>query len=164
MTTTRKTYDTSPSSLTVTNLHSLGNDSWWQSAGLSNVGTTGDNTDGAGIVRIHLRIITTTTAASAVGKVTIYVAESLDGGTIYAGGASGSEGSYTITGNSNEQLRYVDSVAIDATETTARTYDFATRLVDVPKDYSFVVHQETGQALASSGNFFKILAQHVQTT
>jgi len=101
--------------LTVTNLHSLGNGSWWQSASIDNTSTK------ALWMEVFVTILTTTTAGSNA-NVDVYLAGSNDGGTDYAGGASGSEGSYTVTANSSDQLRFIGSMPVDASETTARTF------------------------------------------
>jgi len=131
--------------LTVTNLHSLGSDSWWQSAAIDN-GTI------KGLwVEIFVTILTTTTVGSD-GTVDLYYAGSTDGGTDFAGGASGSEGAYTITGNMNEQLKLIDSIRIDASEASARTYKFRTEFHNIGEDFAFVIHNQTGAGLGASTN------------
>ena len=153
MTDTTPSYGASPTALTVTNLQSLADGAFWQSAAQDN------DTAGAMLVRIFLTIVTTTTAAAAVGDIRLLVAGSVDGGTDFAGGASGTEGAYTVVGNSDDHLTLLDFITIDATETTARTYEIEVVLENVPKDYSLIIEQNTGAALASSGNSVEILIE-----
>jgi hypothetical protein len=131
--------------LTVTNLHSLGDGSWWQSASIDNSSSLAEE------AHLFITILTTTTAGSD-GFVDVYLAASQDGGTDFAGGASGSEGSYTVTGNSDEQLRFVASIPVDASETTARTYEFHTVVHDLPERFSILMENNTGAAIGSSTN------------
>ena len=132
-------------SLTVTNLQSLGDNSFWQSAKI-------DNTDGLW-AEVFLTIVTTTTAGDAIGRVDIYIAGSNDGGTDFAGGATGTEGTYTDSANTRvAQLRQVGSMTIDASETTARTLKFQVAVQDLPEDFAIVLGNQTGTAIASSGN------------
>lgn len=131
--------------LTVTNLHSLGDGAWWQSAAIDN-GTI------KGLwMELFVTILTTTTAGSDA-TVDIYIAGSTDGGTDFAGGASGSEGSYTVTGNSDEQLRLIAAIPIDASETSARTYEWHGVVHDIPEDFSLLIQNNTGTALGASTN------------
>ena len=104
MTTTTQNFGTN-TALTVTNLHSLGDGAWWQSAVIDN-GTV------KGLwMELFITILTTTTAGSD-DFVDVYLAGSTDGGTDFAGGASGSEGSYTVVGNSDEQLEPIASILL----------------------------------------------------
>jgi len=131
--------------LTVTNLHSLGNAAYWQSAAIDN-GTV------LGLwAELFVTIVTTTTAGSD-GSVKVYLAGSTDGGTDYAGGASGTEGSYTVIGNSDEQLQYITSIPIDASEIIARTYKKRIVIHDLPEDFAILIKNDTGTGLAASGN------------
>lgn len=131
--------------LTVTNLHSLGSNSWWQSAAIDNGTVKGF------WVELFITILTTTTAGTD-GYVHVYYAGSTDGGTDFAGGASGTEGSYTITGNSNEQLTLIESIPIDASETTARTYKARLEFHNIGEDFAILIHNESGTALGASTN------------
>ena len=142
MTTTTKNPGTL-TALTVTNLQSLTNGAYWQSAVIDN------STIKALWAEIFLTIVTTTTAASAIGAVQAYIAAYNSVDTAYVGGASGSEGTYTIVGDSNDQLQSVGRVRIDATETTARTY--RTRLIthDLPDKFAVILLNNTGQALGT---------------
>jgi hypothetical protein len=131
--------------LTVTNLHSLGNGSWWQSAAIDNGTVKGF------WLELFVTILTTTTAGSD-GTVDVYYAGSTDGGTDFAGGASGSEGSYTVTGNSDEQLQLIASIPIDASETTARTYKWRGVVDNIGEDFAILIENNTGTALGVSTN------------
>lgn len=134
-------------SLTVTNLHNLADGSFWQSAVIDNGTIKGF------ILELFITIATTTTAASAVGYVDVYYSGSTDGGTDFSGGASGSEGSYTNSGDNNvRHMELIASLYCDATETTARTFKYRRNFRDIGEDFSIVIGNQSGAALASSGN------------
>ncbi|MGB8274056.1 MAG: hypothetical protein WCF16_02170 [Alphaproteobacteria bacterium] len=153
----------SASALTVTNLQSLANNSFWQSAGQDN------DTDLAKTVDVFVTLGTTTTVGSATGYANVYVAPSADGGSTFAGAASGSEGSYAPSPSAAEQsknLVFLGRIAMKADETTARTYSAQFTIgpdFDVPKNYSLVIENQTGAALASSGNAVGLLKNQAQS-
>jgi len=131
--------------LTVTNLQSVADGAGWQSANI-------DNTDGLW-AELFLTIATTTTAGDASGTVDVYLAASTDGGTDHAGGATGSEGGYTDSADVDpDNLRFIGSVPVDASETTARTYRHHIVVHDLPEDFAIVCINNSGAALAASGN------------
>lgn len=132
--------------LTVTNLHSLGDGSYWQSASINNSTIKGL------WVEVFITILTTTTAGTN-GTVELYIANSTDGGTDFAGGASGSEGTYTDTANVDpDDLEYIGTMQVDATETTARTYKWRGSHHNVGEHFSFVIRNNCGAALGASTN------------
>ena len=128
-------------------LNSLADGAYWQSASINNSVILGL------WLEIFLTIVTTTTAGND-GSVDVYIAPSIDGGTDFAGGASGSQGSYSDSGNVDpDLLTFIGSVPIDASETTARTYEGYLQLpANVPEYFSIVLQNNTGAALASSGH------------
>lgn len=145
--------------LTTTNLQSLANDAFWQSAFIDNA------TDEYEDAQCAISIATTTTAGSATGFVLVAGYGSVDGGTIYSASASGSEGTYTNTAQRFDVLP-ARSFAIKADETTARTFNcppfslaqfFGGRL---PERYGIIIKNSTGAALASSGNIVKVQKMH----
>jgi len=149
--------------LTVTNLHSLADASFWQSASVDN------NVDKAVWIEVFVTLQTTTTAGSATGYANIYLAESPDGGTDFSGNASGTEGSYApapSAGENSKNLRPLGQIAMKADETTARTYrkNFVLAPFTVPKSYSIVIENRTGAALNSAGNAVEILKNKVTST
>lgn len=152
-------YGSSPTSLTVTNLHSLANNSFWQSDEI--------DVDAQNAEDIHLLIAlsTNTSVGSATGYCNVYAAPSLDN-TTFAADASGAEGSYApTTPSAAEQVKnavLVTSVAMKADETTARVYERIVGLAAafggrVPKYVSFIIENKTGAALNSSGNLVSYL-------
>ena len=144
MATTTTNFGTN-TALTVTNLHSLGDGAWWQSAKIDN-GTI------KGIwIELFVTILTTTTAGTNT-TVDIYYAGSTDGGTDFAGGASGSEGSYTVTANSSDQLTKIAAMPVDASETTARTLKFRTAFYNIGEDFSILIENNSGTALGATVN------------
>ncbi len=152
MATITPTYDSAPSALTVTNLHSLSDAAAWQSDDMDN-----EATEDAVWADIMVRIGTTTTAGDATGYCDVYVAKSIEATPDYAGGASGSEGSYSPSPSLAEQLKnlkFIGRVACQADETTARTYEavFSLPPFSLPQNWSIVIVNETGTGLAASGN------------
>lgn len=139
----------SEDTFTVTNLHSLGDGSFWQSAGLNN------ETEGAIGADVHVKLGTTTTAGDANGYANVHIARSAEEAADYAGEASGSEGSYAPNPSAREQsknLRFIGRLAMKADETTARTYHAVIEVADLPPDFALIIENQSGAALASSGN------------
>lgn len=144
MATTTQNFGTN-TALTVTNLHSLGNGAWWQSAVIDN-GTV------KGLwMELFITILTTTTAGSN-GTVDVYYAGSTDGGTDFAGGASGTESAYTVVANSSDQLDLIDSMPIDASETTARTFKKRMVVHDIGEDFAILIENNSGTAIGATVN------------
>ena len=144
MATTTQNFGTN-TALTVTNLHSLGNGSWWQSAVIDN-GTI------KGIwMEIFVTILTTTTAGSNA-SCDVYMAASVDGGTDFEGSASGTEGSYTVTANSEDQLTVIGYMSVDASETTARTFKKRFVVHDIGEDFSILIENNSGTAIGATTN------------
>ena len=144
MATTTTNFGTN-TALTVTNLHSLGNGAWWQSAVIDN-GTI------KGIwMEVFVTILTTTTAGNNA-TCDIYMAGSVDGGTDFEGGASGTEGSYTVTANSEDQLTLIGGMPVDASETTARTLKKRFVVHDIGEDFSILIENNTGTAIGATVN------------
>ena len=146
MTTTTTGYQ-ALQALTVTNLQSLANGSYWQSAKI-------DNTPLGMWIEIFLTIVTTTTvAADALGTIDLYFAGSVDGGVDFQGQASGTEGAYAITGNNDQKhLDLIRSLSCDAIEATARTYKYRALKHDLPEDFAIIIANQSGAALGAAGN------------
>ncbi len=133
--------------LTVTNLHSLGDDAWWQSASISNTSVLGFWAE------IYITIVTTTTAAGdANGTINLRMGASEDN-TLFAGQLTGSEGSYSDTLNLDfRHTTAIQSFSCDAIETTARTYRYRAVINDLPEYLALLIQNASGTAIASSGN------------
>ena len=144
MTTTTQNFGAN-APLTVTNLHSLGNGAWWQSVKIDN-----------GIIKglwmeLFVTILTTTTAGNNA-TCDVYMAGSVDGGTDFEGGASGTEGSYTVVANSEDQLTLIGAMPVDASETTARTFKKRFVVHDIGEDFSVLIENNTGTAIGATVN------------
>ncbi len=134
-------------SMTVTNLQSLADNAFWESAALEN------DTTKAQVKELFITIATTTTAGDAGGFAAVYIAGSVDGGTDYEGTApDGTESTETFDASMERNMDLVATIPIDASETTARTFRQRVRIGLPPKDYVVVLENQTGAALASSGN------------
>lgn len=143
--------------LTVTNLHSLADGSYWQSAAFTLSALPFD-------ISILTALSTNTSAGSATGYARCWLAPSLDG-TTFAGDASGSEGAYSpSTPSAAEQVKNLIPLGIvqmKADETTARVYEkvhsaLAAIKGAMPYACSLVIQNKTGQAFASSGNLVEV--------
>jgi len=131
--------------LTVTNLHSLGDGAWWQSDVIDNGTIKGM------WMEVFVTILTTTTAGNNA-TCGVYMAASVDGGTDFEGGASGTEGSYTIVANSEDQLTSIGSMPVDASEVTARTFKKRFVVHDIGEDFSILIENNTGVAIGATVN------------
>jgi len=144
MTTTTTNFGTN-TALTVTNLQSLGNGAWWQSAKIDN-GTI------KGMWMELLVTILTTTTARNNATCDVYMAGSVDGGTDFEGGASGTEGTYTVVANSEDQLTLIGAMPVDASEVTARTFKKRFVVHDIGEDFSVLIENNTGTAIGAAAN------------
>lgn len=146
MATTTQNFGTN-TALTVTNLQSLGDASYWQSAVIDN------GTVKATHAEVFITILTTTTAGDANGTIDLYYAGSTDGGTDFAGGATGSEGTYTDTGDVDpDNLQFIRSFPCDASETAARTYKYHCFLDYLSEDFALVICNNSGTGLGATTN------------
>jgi len=132
--------------LTVTNLHSLGDNAFWQSAKITNNVILGFWAE------VYVTIVTTTSAGDANGVINLRMAASEDD-TLFAGQLTGSEGSYADTANlDHRHTSQVASFPCDASEVTARTYRYRAVIHDLPKFFALLIENKSGQALASAAN------------
>lgn len=135
------------SSLDVTNLHSKGDGAYWQSAKIDNGTIKGF------WIELFITILTTASPGSADGYIEVYYAGSTDGGTDFAGGASGTESTFTNSGNNNvKHMNTIDVLPCDASETTARTFKYRTVFKDIGEDFAIVIGNQSGEALGSTTN------------
>ena len=128
----------------VTALNSLASVAYWVSAAFDN------SSDLA--YEVHTLItIGTTSSAGATGDVQIYVAESVDGGTNFTGGITSEvDATYTPTGDDVSEWELLGSLTYTS-ETSARTLEKMMKYLDPTKHYKYVIYNNTGTALASSG-------------
>ncbi len=132
--------------LTVTNLHSLVDDGFWQSIKSPNDVILGL------WMEIYLTIVTTTGVGDANGVINLRMGTSEDD-TIFSGQLTGTEGTYADTANlDSRHTTPIASFSCDAIETTARTYRYRAVVHDIPKHFAFLIENKSGQALASAGN------------
>lgn len=142
--------------LAVTNLHSLADAAYWQSAGF-------DNSSKLGLVcHIFVTLVTNSDAGDAAGFANVYIAGSEDGGTDYAGGASGTESAYAPDSDAAAHaplLRQIAGLGIDASDTASRTYeaDIEVPVTALPKHFSIVIQNESGAALEDQNNAVEVM-------
>jgi len=134
---------TTITALAVTNLANLADQAYWVSPDVDN------DTELAHEIEMFLQILTTTTAGSD-GNIKIYIAGSTDDGTDYAGGiTSESDATYTPVGDDVSHWDWLGSIIYTA-ETTVRTMKKRFNLIDVPKNFKYVVFNNTGTALGAT--------------
>jgi len=127
----------------VTALASLASGAYWVSPDVNN------NTELAHEIEMLLSILTTTTLG-ANGSIDVYIAGSVDGGTVYAGGVTTeSDATYTPTGDDVSEWYYLGGMTYTA-ETTARTLQKRFSLSDIPKNFKYVIYNNTGAALGAT--------------
>lgn len=153
----------SESTLTIT-LNSLANGSAQQSTAITNTdGVDSSPSIGYDDILILLKIKTAASSVSSTGTVTVFIAGSLDGGTTYTGGASGSNASYTVNGN-EIPLGIINANA-DATVYEAGPFSIKQAVGAVPQNWSIIVYNNTGAALDSSaGGSIQYQGTYTQTT
>lgn len=91
---------------------------------------------------------------SSTGVINIYAYASVDGGSLYSSGATGSDAAY-----STEKLNLVLVASLDSnanSEVVSTTFDIASGFGGVmPERWGLVVENATGAALAASGHSIK---------
>lgn len=132
--------------LTVTNLHSLGDDAFWQS----------DKIDNSAIkafwAEVYITILTTTTAGDANGVINLRMAASEDN-TLFAGQLTGTEGSYSDTLNlDHRHTTPVASFSCDAVEVTARTFRYRAVIHNLPQYFALLIENKSGTAIGATVN------------
>ena len=136
--------------LTVTNLQSLGDDAFWQSAEQSNASIVGFWAE------VFLTIVTTTSVGDANGVINLRMGAGRLTGQL-AGQMTGSEGAYSDTLNlDHRHTTPIASFPCDAVETTARTYKYRAVIHDVPEFFALLLENKSGVALNAAGNEVRV--------
>ena len=136
--------------LTVTALHSLADDAFWQSDEQDNSVVKGFYAE------VYVTIVTTTTVGDINGVVNLRMAAGRATGQL-TGQLTGSEGSYADTANlDHRHTTPVASFSCDAVETTARTYKYRAIIHDLPEFFALLIENKSGTGLASSGNEVRV--------
>lgn len=136
--------------LVVTNLHSLADDAFWQSA-------EQDNSTIKGFwAEVFLTIVTTTSVGDPNGAVNLRMGAGRVTGEL-AGQMTGTEGTYADTANlDHRHTTPIASFSCDASEATARTYKYRAVIHDVPEFFALLLENKSGQALAAAGNEVRV--------
>jgi len=155
-------YGSTAQPLTVANLHSLGDGNYWNSSAIGNTSTS------AVWVDIQVRLVTTATVGDSEGFADVFIAGSADQ-TNFAGGVNSTEGTFSGNPSSSEQSRNMDfmgRVVMPSDDTSASTFTkiFRTAPFDVYKDFVILINNESGAALASTGNAVSVLKNQVSST
>lgn len=175
----------SESGLTVTHLNSLPDGSTWQSAAQTNTNAVATGI-GSEDVQLLITVTPSTSGLSSNPYCTVALCASLDGGTTFTDGASSSEGTYTPAGNAIPLGTIVCAASgapafdIGALQTSPGAAIGALRpkpggqyslsvsigsvLGAVPQNWVVTVTNNTGAALASSGNSVEIQGPFTQTS
>lgn len=136
--------------LTVTNLHSLGDNAFWQSG-------EQDNSTVKGFwAEVFLTIVTTTGVGDANGVINLRMGAGRLTAEL-AGQMTGTEGTYSDTLNLDyRHTTPIASFSCDAIEATARTYKYRAVIRDLPEFFALLIENKSGQGLASSGNEVRV--------
>lgn len=149
MTTSTQNFGTN-TPLTVTSLHSLTDTNYWQSDVIDNGTIKGF------WMELFITIKTSTAVGDAAGTVDVYLAGSNDGGTTFAGGATGTEGAYTPvtdgTSYSEQHLRFLRSLPCNAVDTTARTFSYQIVVHNIGEDFSIIIGNQTNNTFDAATN------------
>ncbi len=139
-----------PANLTVTNLHSLADDAFWQS-------DEQDNSVVKGFwAEVFLTIVTTTSVGDSNGVINLRMGAGRVT-TELAGQMTGSEGTYDDLLNLDfRHTTPIGSFSCDASEASARTYKYRTVIHDVAEFFALLIENKSGVALASSGNEVRV--------
>ena len=127
---------------TVIALNSLASTAYWTSPNFDN------DINLAFEVEIFITILTTVTAGT-TGSCNVYIAGSVDGGTDYAGGVTGTDAAWTPLGDDVSHLQALGSLKYTS-EVLARTQRKRFVLSNVPKDFKIVIYNGTGAALGAT--------------
>lgn len=125
-------------------------------------GTAIDNTSNLFLdVSVYVKIKTNAAGTAATGAVNVFTYASVDGGTSYSGGATGSDAAYT---GSRDQLIFLGSLPAVANATTysaifklSRGYGYG----GIPAKWGIVIENLSGAALDSTGGNHAVLYQGV---
>ena len=139
-----------PTTLVVTNLHSLGDNAFWQSAELDNSAILGFWAE------VFITIVTTTSVGDANGVINLRMGAGRVTGEL-AGQMTGSEGAYADTANlDHRHTTAIQSFSCDAVEATARTYKYRAVIHDLAEFFALLIENKSGVALASAGNEVRV--------
>lgn len=144
MSTIKSLYGTSNQAITCT-ITSLGNNAQQQSTAIDN--TTNLFIDALVMVKIKTAAASTSTS----GIVNVYAYGTSDGGTDYTDGASGTNGSITLTNPPNARLLGIINANANSTTYTSGPFSVAAAFGGVlPDHWGIVVENKTGATLDAS--------------
>lgn len=139
-----KTHTPITPALAVTALNGLAAGAYWVSPDVDN------DTENADEIEAMFNIATTTIAGNN-GGVDVYIAGSVDNGTTYAGGiTTESDATYTPNGDDVSEWTNLERL-VYTSETTARTLNKRVLIDDVPRNFKYVVYNDTDTAFNATG-------------
>lgn len=105
-------------------------------------------------VAVQVEVKTGASAVSSTGYISVYIAASLDGGTTFTGGATGSDASYTTNGDEILLGSFVANA--NATKFYGGPFSIRAALGFIPQEFAIIVQNNSGAALdATEGNHLK---------
>jgi hypothetical protein len=141
MASVKSAYGTNNQAITCT-ITSLGNTNQRQSTAIDN--TSNDWLDAL----VFLKIKSNASGVSATGFINVYAYGTADGGTTYTDGATGTDGSITLTSPPNMRLIGVINVVADSTTYEAGPFSVAQAFGGIlPDHWGIVVENLSGAAL-----------------
>lgn len=144
-------YGTAGQTLTLT-LASLANNAARQSAAVDNSSTKYQD------ALVQLKIKTGASGTSSTGTVVVYACASVDGGTTYTEGATGSDAALTLVSPTNLRMVGLINCVANATTYISSPMSIAAAFGGkLPERWGIVVQNSTGAALDSTeGNHAKL--------
>ena len=136
MATISTSYGSSPTSLTVTNLHSLATGSFWKSAAI-------DCSSNKPVwVQLQVKLVSDDSGAgSATGYANVYLAASADN-SVYDANITAGEGAWSSTNPTTavyaKSLRFVGRIPMETTQTASYTWA-STFIIEFPPKYFCIV-------------------------
>lgn len=101
---------------------------------------------------VNVTIVSGSTATSATGYVNVYAVGSVDGGSTYGEGATGSDAAITLTVPSNARL--IGTLNVVANTTTYHSNPFSVASAfggTLPDHVAIIISNQSGHALAAAG-------------
>lgn len=147
----------SSSALTIT-LASLANGSARESTAVSN--TTNLYLDAL----VTVKVKTASSGTSTTGYLTVFAYGSIDSGTSYSDGVTGTDASFTVATAPNLRILGVVNVSANSTTYTSAPFSVAQAFGGtLPEKWGVVISNSTGAALDSTGGNHAVTFQGVNT-
>lgn len=111
---------------------------------------------------VFLKIKSPASSTSASGYINVYAAGSCDGGTLYSDGATGSNGSITLTSPPNVKPIGIINVVANGTTYYAGPFSVGSAFGGIlPEKWSLIIENKTGGTLDTTGGNHSVFYQGI---